>query len=90
MKTAYYRKYENNWYHYNNKNNQKKRLQVLKTVTETQSRFFPELHRRAEDTRDIRKTGMNWIHPSRDRVQWRAVVRTVMNLWVHKKREVIK
>jgi hypothetical protein len=28
--------------------------------------------------------GMNWIDLDQDRDQWRALVNTVMNLWVHK------
>jgi hypothetical protein len=34
---------------------------------------------------DIRKIGIdgaNWIRLAKDRVQWRAFVNTVMNLWV--------
>jgi hypothetical protein len=34
---------------------------------------------------DLRETGIdvaNWIRLAQDRVQWRAFVKTVMNLWV--------
>jgi hypothetical protein len=37
---------------------------------------------------DLRKMGidgMNWIQLAQDRVQWRALVNTVMNLRFHKK-----
>jgi hypothetical protein len=32
--------------------------------------------------------GVDWIHPAQDRDQWRALVNTVMNLWLHKRREI--
>jgi hypothetical protein len=35
--------------------------------------------------KDIRETGwdgMNWIDLAQDRDQWKALVNTVMNLWV--------
>jgi hypothetical protein len=32
--------------------------------------------------REIGIDGANWIHLAQDRVQWRAFVNTVMNLWV--------
>jgi hypothetical protein len=32
--------------------------------------------------RDIGWDGMNWINLAQDRDQWRALVNTVMNLWV--------
>jgi hypothetical protein len=43
--------------------------------------------RRLEDTikLDLRKIvidGANWIQVAQDRVQWRAFVNTIMNLWV--------
>jgi len=43
--------------------------------------------RRWEDNikRDVRERGIdgaNWIPLAKDRVQWRAFVNTVMNLWV--------
>jgi hypothetical protein len=43
--------------------------------------------RRLEDNikLDLREIGideMNWIRLAQDRVQWRAFVNTVMNLWV--------
>jgi hypothetical protein len=34
------------------------------------------------DLREIRIDGANWIRLAQDRVQWRAVVSTVMNLRV--------
>jgi hypothetical protein len=34
------------------------------------------------DVREIGWSGMNWIHLAQDRDQWRALVNTVMNLWV--------
>jgi hypothetical protein len=34
------------------------------------------------DLREIGWGGMNWIYLAHDRVQWRALVNTVMNLWV--------
>jgi hypothetical protein len=34
------------------------------------------------DLGEIGWEGVNWIHLAQDRVQWRAVVKTVMNLWV--------
>jgi hypothetical protein len=34
------------------------------------------------DPREIRWGGMGWINLSQDRDQWRALVNTVMNLWV--------
>jgi hypothetical protein len=34
------------------------------------------------DFREIGINGANWIHMAQDRVQWRAFVNTVMNLWV--------
>jgi transposase len=34
------------------------------------------------DLRDIGIDGSNWIQLAQDRVQWRACVNTVMNLWV--------
>jgi hypothetical protein len=32
--------------------------------------------------REIRWDGMDWIELAQDRGQWRALVNTVMNLWV--------
>jgi hypothetical protein len=34
------------------------------------------------DLREIGIDGANWIQLAQDRVQWRAFVNTVMNLWV--------
>jgi hypothetical protein len=34
------------------------------------------------DLREIGFDGANWIRLTQDRVQWRAFVNTVMNLWV--------
>jgi hypothetical protein len=34
------------------------------------------------DLRDIEWDGMDWIDLAQDRDQWRALVNTVMNLWV--------
>jgi hypothetical protein len=34
------------------------------------------------DLREIGVDGANWIQLAQDRVQWRACVNTVMNLWV--------
>jgi hypothetical protein len=34
------------------------------------------------DLREIGINGKNWIQLAQDRVQWRASVSTVMNLWV--------
>jgi hypothetical protein len=34
------------------------------------------------DVGEIRWGGMNWINLAQDRGQWRALVNTVMNLWV--------
>jgi len=34
------------------------------------------------DLREIGIDGWNWIQLSQDRVQWQALVNTVMNLWV--------
>jgi hypothetical protein len=41
------------------------------------------------DLRDIGIDGVNWIRPVQDRVQWRAFVNTVMNLWVPKRKQDI-
>jgi hypothetical protein len=35
------------------------------------------------DLREIGWDGVDWIDLVRDRDQWRALVNTVMNLWVH-------
>jgi len=35
-----------------------------------------------KDLREICWEGVDWMHMAQDRVQWRAVVNTVMNLWV--------
>jgi hypothetical protein len=32
--------------------------------------------------REIEYSGIDWIHLAQDRDQWRALVNTVMNLWV--------
>jgi CRISPR/Cas system-associated protein Cas7 (RAMP superfamily) len=53
----------------------------------------PEGKRQSEDTgiygriilMDLRETGLDdvdWIHMAQDRDRWRALVNTVMNLWV--------
>jgi hypothetical protein len=34
------------------------------------------------DLREIEIDGVNWIQLAQDRVQWRAFVIVVMNLWV--------
>jgi hypothetical protein len=34
------------------------------------------------DLRDIGRGGMDWIDVAQDRNQWKAVVNTVLNLWV--------
>jgi hypothetical protein len=34
------------------------------------------------DLREIGINGVNWIQLAQDRVQWRAFVKTVVNLWV--------
>jgi hypothetical protein len=34
------------------------------------------------DLREIRWGGMDWIDLAQDRDQWKALVNTVMNLWV--------
>jgi hypothetical protein len=34
------------------------------------------------DLREIGIDGVNWIRLAKDRIQWRACVHTVMNLWV--------
>jgi hypothetical protein len=34
------------------------------------------------DLREIKWDGMDWIDLAQDRDQWRALVNTVMNLWV--------
>jgi hypothetical protein len=34
------------------------------------------------DLREIGQDGMNWIDLAQDMDQWRALVNTVMNLWV--------
>jgi hypothetical protein len=34
------------------------------------------------DLREIGIGGTNWIQLAQDRIQWRACVNTVMNLWV--------
>jgi hypothetical protein len=34
------------------------------------------------DLREIRIDGANWIRLAQDRVQWRAFVSTLMNLWL--------
>jgi hypothetical protein len=34
------------------------------------------------DLREIGFDGINWIALSQDKDQWRALVNTVMNLWV--------
>jgi hypothetical protein len=36
------------------------------------------------DLREIGWSGMDWIDLAQDRDQWRALVNTVMNLWVIK------
>jgi hypothetical protein len=39
-------------------------------------------YRSRMDLREIVGGGMEWIHLAQDREQWRALVNTVMNLWV--------
>jgi hypothetical protein len=34
------------------------------------------------DLREVGRGGMDWIDLAQDRGQWRALVKTVMNLWV--------
>jgi hypothetical protein len=34
------------------------------------------------DLREVGWEGVDWIHLAQDRGQWRAVLGTVMNLWV--------
>jgi hypothetical protein len=34
------------------------------------------------DLKEMRWVGMDWIELAQDRDQWRALVNTVMNLWV--------
>jgi hypothetical protein len=34
------------------------------------------------DLREIGRDGMEWINLAQDRGQWKALVNTVMNLWV--------
>jgi hypothetical protein len=34
------------------------------------------------DLRNIRSSGMNWIDLAQDKDQWRALVNTVLNLWI--------
>jgi hypothetical protein len=34
------------------------------------------------DIREISWEGVYWIHMAQDTVQWRALVSTVMNIWV--------
>jgi hypothetical protein len=41
------------------------------------------------DLREIGREGVDWMHLANDRKQWRAVVNTVMNLWVLNKRRGI-
>jgi hypothetical protein len=36
------------------------------------------------DLREIEWDGMDWIGLTQDKKQWRALVNTVMKLWVHK------
>jgi hypothetical protein len=50
-------------------------------------RPFERRRRRLEDNirmdlREIRCEGVDWMHLTQDRDQWRAVVKTVMNLLV--------
>jgi hypothetical protein len=40
--------------------------------------------------REIGWDGGDWIDLAQDRDQWRALVNTVMNLWVHKSWEVLE
>jgi hypothetical protein len=54
---------------------------------ESQKRTLERLRRRWEDNikmdlREIGWNGMDWIDLAQDRDQWRALVNTVMNLWV--------
>jgi hypothetical protein len=41
------------------------------------------------DLREIGIDGTNWIRLAQERVQWRAFVNTVMNLWVPRKKQLI-
>jgi hypothetical protein len=34
------------------------------------------------DVREIRWEGVDWMHLAQSRDKWRAVVNTVMNLWI--------
>jgi hypothetical protein len=34
------------------------------------------------DLREVGWEGVDWMHPAEDRDQWRAVVNTVINIWV--------
>jgi hypothetical protein len=34
------------------------------------------------DLREIGWDGMDWIHLAQDRVHWRALVNTVIDIWV--------
>jgi hypothetical protein len=34
------------------------------------------------DLRDIRWGGMDWIDLAQDKEQWRALLKTLINLWV--------
>jgi hypothetical protein len=35
-----------------------------------------------DDLREVGWEGVDWIHLTQDRDQWRSVVNTVLNLWV--------
>jgi hypothetical protein len=37
------------------------------------------------DITDIDSEGVAWIHVAQDRIQWRALVNTAMNIWVSQK-----
>jgi hypothetical protein len=40
------------------------------------------VHNIEMDLRDIGCDGMDWIDMAQDRDQWRALMNTIMNLWV--------